>query len=293
MQLSARLRPDAARPRLRQLRGPRGRATSAAPAPGSSRSATGAPAASSCCSSARPTRPTTTSSPTGCPSSCRRRASRSTSPGACTGRVSDLPATELARVQQTRRGHGYSAAPPRPGQQQLHVDFAGPALQALPAGAAVEAVVSGNANAGALRANAYPNRERGGWRVTRRFRAHGQPAAGRTALAVAPGRQAAFRNLGLCPCPRSDTMNPADAPFGARGATAPPVRRARCRPSPGSACGAACSSRCGRACTSCAQVDAQAPWQRAAQRRRRVLLALVAALAGTALALQWPSASAG
>jgi periplasmic glucans biosynthesis protein len=78
----------------------------------------------------------------------------------------DLPAGTLARVQQTRRGHGFLSAPARPGQQQLHVDFAGPGLQALAEGAAVEAVLSGNPNAGTLRANAYPNRERGGWRVT-------------------------------------------------------------------------------------------------------------------------------
>ncbi len=78
----------------------------------------------------------------------------------------DLPATMLARVQQTRRGHGFLSAPARPGQQQLHVDFAGPSLQNLSDGAAVEALLSGNPNAGTLRANAYPNRERGGWRVS-------------------------------------------------------------------------------------------------------------------------------
>jgi periplasmic glucans biosynthesis protein len=78
----------------------------------------------------------------------------------------ELPGTDLAHVQQTRRGHGFLSAPPRPGQQQLHVDFAGPSLQALPEGAKVEPVLSGNRNAGLLRANAYPNGERGGWRVT-------------------------------------------------------------------------------------------------------------------------------
>jgi glucans biosynthesis protein len=81
----------------------------------------------------------------------------------------DLPATELARVQQTRRGHGFVSVPPRPGQQQLHVDFAGPSLQSLPEGAAVEAVASGNANVRGLRANAYPHAERGRWRVSLDF----------------------------------------------------------------------------------------------------------------------------
>lgn len=76
------------------------------------------------------------------------------------------PGSALARVQQTRRGHGFLAGRPSPGQQQLHVDFAGPGLQELDDAAAVEAVLSGNPNAGTLRANAYPNRERGGWRVT-------------------------------------------------------------------------------------------------------------------------------
>ena len=74
--------------------------------------------------------------------------------------------TPLARVLQTRRGHGFTAAPPMQGQQQLHVDFAGAALQALPAGAAVQAVAGANANVRGLRAHAYPNPERAGWRVS-------------------------------------------------------------------------------------------------------------------------------
>ena len=72
-------------------------------------------------------------------------------------------------MQQTRRGHGYLSAPPPRGQQQLHVDFAGPSLQALPEGAAVEAVASANANVRGLRANAYPHAERGRWRVSLDF----------------------------------------------------------------------------------------------------------------------------
>jgi glucans biosynthesis protein len=81
----------------------------------------------------------------------------------------DLPGTALARAQQTRRGHGYRSIPPPPGLLQFHVDFAGPSLQALPDGAAVEAVASSNANVRGLRANAYPNPERGGWRVSLDF----------------------------------------------------------------------------------------------------------------------------
>ena len=78
-------------------------------------------------------------------------------------------ATPLARVLQSRRGHGYTATPPLPGRQQLHVDFAGPALQALDAAAAVEAAVSADGNVRGLRAHAYPNPERGGWRVNLDF----------------------------------------------------------------------------------------------------------------------------
>ena len=65
----ARLRPDAARPRLRPATRTSKRATSCVRARGSSRAASGAPAGSSSCRSRRPTRPTTTSSRTGCPTS--------------------------------------------------------------------------------------------------------------------------------------------------------------------------------------------------------------------------------
>jgi len=80
-------------------------------------------------------------------------------------------ATKLARVQQSRRGHGFvDVDTPLPkGAQQLHVDFAGPSLQALDATATVEAAVSANGNVRGLRAHAYPNSERGGWRVNLDF----------------------------------------------------------------------------------------------------------------------------
>ncbi|MCC9597491.1 glucan biosynthesis protein G [Rubrivivax sp. JA1055] len=71
-----------------------------------------------------------------------------------------------ARVVQTRFGHGYREAPIPPQRLQFHLDFDGPALAGLPADAAVEAVVSGNDNARALRAIVYPNPARGGWRVS-------------------------------------------------------------------------------------------------------------------------------
>ena len=78
----------------------------------------------------------------------------------------ELPATVLARVQQTRRGHGFLPPGPAPAGQQLHVDFAGPSLHALAEAAKVEVAVSGNANVRGLRANAYPHAEHGRWRVS-------------------------------------------------------------------------------------------------------------------------------
>ncbi|MBZ8140095.1 glucan biosynthesis protein D [Rubrivivax gelatinosus] len=71
-----------------------------------------------------------------------------------------------ARVVQTRAGHGYREAAIAEQRLQFHLDFAGPSLDALPADAVVEAVVSGNDNARELRAVAYPNPARGGWRVS-------------------------------------------------------------------------------------------------------------------------------
>ncbi|MGL6112694.1 MAG: glucan biosynthesis protein, partial [Rubrivivax sp.] len=80
-----------------------------------------------------------------------------------------VPATTLARVLQTRLGHGFRPEGLPREHQQMHIDFAGQSLVGLPVGAAVEALASGNHNVRALRANAYPNAERGGWRVSLDF----------------------------------------------------------------------------------------------------------------------------
>jgi glucans biosynthesis protein len=92
-----------------------------------------------------------------------------------------------ARVLQTRRGHGYRQAPLPPQRHQLHVDFAGPGLDGLDQAAPVEAVASGNANVSLLHANAYPNPERGGWRVSLDFERidAGQPVELRLQLRLA------------------------------------------------------------------------------------------------------------
>lgn len=78
----------------------------------------------------------------------------------------DAPAPPAARVLQTRAGHGWKPPEGVPtSARQLHVDFS-----AVPGvTGAVEAVASGNTAVRGLRANAYPNRETGGWRVTLDF----------------------------------------------------------------------------------------------------------------------------
>ena len=67
---------------------------------------------------------------------------------------------------QSRFGRGL--APLGPGELQYVIDFAGPALDALPAEAAVEAVVTPGRNGRLIERNAYRNEARGGWRMTLR-----------------------------------------------------------------------------------------------------------------------------
>ncbi len=73
-------------------------------------------------------------------------------------------------VTQSRRGIGYTRQTPaeRRGQVQYVVDFAGPALQALPPDAVLKAVVSSDGNGRVLESLAYPNPAAGGWRMTLR-----------------------------------------------------------------------------------------------------------------------------
>ena len=67
---------------------------------------------------------------------------------------------------QSRFGRGFAAL--GPGEVQYVIDFAGPALDALPADAAVEAVVTPGPNGRLIERNAYRNEARGGWRMTLR-----------------------------------------------------------------------------------------------------------------------------
>jgi len=75
-----------------------------------------------------------------------------------------------SRVLQSRRGMGYSrlTSLELSGQVQYVVDFAGPALDALPAGAPVRAVATADANGRVLEALAYPNPAGKSWRLTLR-----------------------------------------------------------------------------------------------------------------------------
>ncbi len=73
-------------------------------------------------------------------------------------------------VTQSRRGTGYSKLDGEAlGQQvQFVIDFAGPALDALPEGAQVQAIASADANGRVLESLAYKNPATGGWRMTLR-----------------------------------------------------------------------------------------------------------------------------
>jgi len=73
-------------------------------------------------------------------------------------------------VTQSRRGVGYSKLKPDPLAPpiQFVIDFAGPALEALPEGAKVEAITTAGANARVLESLAYRNPATGAWRMTLR-----------------------------------------------------------------------------------------------------------------------------
>jgi glucans biosynthesis protein len=75
-----------------------------------------------------------------------------------------------AWVTQTRRGFGYTrlSADEQARQAQYVLDFAGPALDALPPGAPVRVSVSSDTNGHVLEALAYPNPATRSWRVTLR-----------------------------------------------------------------------------------------------------------------------------
>ena len=115
-QQPARLRPDAARPGVRELPGPGGASTISGPATGSSPSANGARAGSSWSRSRRRTRPTTTSSPIGSRAGPTSRARRSPSPTACAPRRRSArmhPGGKVVNTFQTPPRASGSNAPER------------------------------------------------------------------------------------------------------------------------------------------------------------------------------------
>ncbi len=131
-------------------------------------------AASSCCSCRRPTKPTTTSPPTGCrqtlPAAGRAAGVRLRSI-ALAGRRAAAPAATAGRTQ-SRRGVGWTRAGARRDagtQVQYVVDFAGPALErAAGRRRRCEAIASADANGRVLERQAYRNPATGGWRMTLR-----------------------------------------------------------------------------------------------------------------------------
>jgi len=73
-----------------------------------------------------------------------------------------------AWVVQTRTGRGFAELAEN--EQQFIVDFVGPSLAALPADAAVKAVVSAPANGEIVESNAYRVEATGAWRMTVRVK---------------------------------------------------------------------------------------------------------------------------
>ena len=74
-------------------------------------------------------------------------------------------------VIQSRRGTGYSRLSAEEQRQRIDfvVDFAGPALDALPEGAAVQAISNINSNGQVLESIAYKNPVNGSWRMSLRI----------------------------------------------------------------------------------------------------------------------------
>ncbi len=73
-----------------------------------------------------------------------------------------------AWVTQSRSGRSFASL--GAGEEQLIVDFTGPALAALPADAPVKAVVTGVANVDVVSTNVYRNEANGTWRLALRYK---------------------------------------------------------------------------------------------------------------------------
>ena len=71
-------------------------------------------------------------------------------------------------MTQSRSGRSFASL--GKGEEQMIVDFTGPALAALPADAAVKAIVTGVANVDVVSTNVYRNDANGTWRLALRFK---------------------------------------------------------------------------------------------------------------------------
>jgi glucans biosynthesis protein len=91
-------------------------------------------------------------------------------------------------VTQTRRGRSYGKL--ASGEEKFVIDFAGPALDALPADAVVEPVVDVGANARLIEAVAYRNEAVGGWRLTLRVQRTDLPTVASADTNVPPAQPA-------------------------------------------------------------------------------------------------------
>ena len=166
---SGRLRPDAARTLVRPATRTSRRDTTCGPRRGSSRRGRGDPAASSWCRSPCPTRPTTTSSPTGCPTGSR-------SPGALGLRLS-LAVAEGSGDRGRPMGVGTRDAP-RPrvlrkattGASRCTSISRGRRPAGMPPNATVDAAVWLDTNGEVLDRHLQRNEATGGWRFVVRFR---------------------------------------------------------------------------------------------------------------------------
>jgi glucans biosynthesis protein len=126
-------------------------------------------------------------------------------------------------VVQSRRGTGYShlSAESLARQTQFIIDFAGPALDALPEGAQVQAIATASANARIVESLAWRNPATGNWRMSLRVErlppvqtpapAPAPAAAVAVAVAAAPA-QAQAQAQARAPAPASDRPDPAFQP---------------------------------------------------------------------------------
>ena len=142
-------------------------------------------------------------------------------------------------VTQTRRGFGWlppgTSAPPN--EVQYVVDFAGPALEALPEDAKVRAVVSADANGRLLEELAYRNPATKGWRMTVRVERQDRHAPRGTARLPSTRQRHPERNMDQHHSSRvgQDWQDGRAVPRELRhpnSVTAPPINRGSMVPQP-------------------------------------------------------------